>query len=404
MESRKRSREEGLEDIVLNECDAAKTWQCEKAMLVGQTPQVYVFMHPLKASYMHFVIVPKEQPTPASRGKIVKFLEGAAKDVIAHYTKAADCRKFLFTHKGKFRKDKRVGSTSRWTGPKEIEEMVKHWGANTDVQYTYGFEAFDPVVHDLHLHVMSKDFVYLTDAGDWNLLTTEWGLIPPSALAMMYESDVKVAFPGPEQMNDKLTETDLRCYVTGKVCSSLDEARRCSFEALTGRNEQKEEKEEKGSTPFSDSEEEDLGPMRSVSEQRESSVATIATHTLPAPTGAASLLNKPKRPNVKVKDIGESILSAFQKWCDYLFHLKYLQTDAEEQEYATKQMKELAARKVLKNTDIINMNEIQVRIRNKYFGAPQGDKDKRKARWNGHDFEITDKEIEPEIDKDRVPY
>ncbi|KAJ9451001.1 hypothetical protein DIPPA_21092 [Diplonema papillatum] len=366
-----------VEDVVLSRLDTHRKTTGTKLMIFGQTPAVWVLIHPSKVSYLHFVLVPKHAPADEARKlAAVKALAKAAADVVARFASPEQCRKFLFKKGGKFAP---AGSDRRWGGPREIEAFMRDYGADAPgkkIEFASGFEASEPVIRDLHLHVLSKDFAYVRDKADWNLYTSDWGLLSADAMVDLLEDDCDVEFPDAGTMRQKCATSDIMCPLTGRTLPDLTHARRQLLMALTGRMppEVDEPKAAQASPPQKSS--------ATKSEGKPSSEKPSRTEKI--------LASKPVRPKAKVKPVKESIQSGFQKWSEYYYHLKYAKTpdDNEEVMHAVRMMKDLANHPALKPEDAMNFNEMQLAARAVFFPKTKDQRQKRAARWNGSELQI----------------
>ena len=120
----------------------------------------------------------------------------------------------------------------------------------------------------------------------------------------------------------------------------------------------------------------------------------------------------PVRPKAKVKmDVKESVVSAFKKWADYFFHLKYLKMDDDDGvSEATQAMRDLSCAPCIGKEDKTNLNALQARARERYFEGvhnPHEDENRRKAKFDGHEIVFGGGENdldEPTHDVERCPF
>eukprot|EP01063_Lacrimia_lanifica_P033493 TRINITY_DN5968_c0_g1_i1.p1 TRINITY_DN5968_c0_g1~~TRINITY_DN5968_c0_g1_i1.p1 ORF type:complete len:419 (+),score=183.65 TRINITY_DN5968_c0_g1_i1:132-1388(+) len=415
----------GMGSVVLSRYDGTKKWHCgeqEGAVLVGQTPDVFVCMHPVKIGFMHFVIVPKgrakDAVLTAGDAGLVRTLQRAALDVIAKYKAPAACRKFLFKQKGKFQADPRVSTSRRWAGPAEIEAYAALYGA-TDTPFALGFEAYTPVIGDLHLHVISKDFAYIDDEDDWNMYTQDWGLMPPASLLEVLEGGAALDFPTSKDMNDLCEGHALTCFHTGKTFEAVDDVRRHSIAALLGKGASS-----KAAPAHAAAGAAAAPPARksSAQEQEREAPKTDDGHVLVTSVelaqaqdaqalGTAKVvkqfearkLKPPVKPSKKYKPVKASLLSCFGKWCEYYYHLKYI-GEEEGQEEAAAMMRELANHTTAAQLDMVQFNEMQMKCRDMFYGA-QADAKRKRAEWDGDKVALAGGEVKkPKYDAERCPF
>ena len=262
--SKKRPRDDdvrSIQDVELSAHDPQRSWRCDSDVLKGESPEILAAVHPLKVSYMHFVVVPRRRGVVTSAGdgaslsashaSVVSALHEAGRALAAKYSTADTCAKFLAKHRGRYGPDDRIGAR-RWAGKKEAAHLQRVYGKGAgekdggggEVPYVMGFEAFTPALNELHLHVMSRDFAYVSTQADWNRYATEWGLLSPDSLRMVLEGGLDVSFPDADEMEAKCGQEKMRDYHTGLLCEKVRAVRQVSLSGLLGRTVELKEDEE----------------------------------------------------------------------------------------------------------------------------------------------------------------